>query len=164
MVPVCRVHHRELRRYGTKLHWGADANVHPPPIALKLWRRLRSAEFEEARQAGPRRGAAEKAGYRQDSFGVTGSINPATRSISCRYELAYRKKSGFRLDGMDDSLIAEWRATVRKTDRSLKCTAGLTLNSTVVPGATTRGVVAPAERWYRVSVKRFLLGKLNQRS
>jgi hypothetical protein len=41
-VPVCRVHHRELHRYGDEASWWAGANVDPLPIALELWRRSRS--------------------------------------------------------------------------------------------------------------------------
>jgi hypothetical protein len=41
-VPVCRVHHRELHRYGDEALWWAGANVDPLPIALELWRRSRS--------------------------------------------------------------------------------------------------------------------------
>jgi hypothetical protein len=40
-VPVCRVHHRELHRYGDESSWWAGANVDPVPIALELWRRSR---------------------------------------------------------------------------------------------------------------------------
>ena len=41
-VPVCRLHHRELHRYGDEASWWAGANVDPLPIALELWRRSRS--------------------------------------------------------------------------------------------------------------------------
>ena len=43
-VPVCRLHHRELHRYGDEASWWAGVNVEPLPIALELWRRSRSAE------------------------------------------------------------------------------------------------------------------------
>jgi hypothetical protein len=46
-VPVCRVHHRELHRYGDEASWWAGANVDPLPIALELWRRSRSPEIKE---------------------------------------------------------------------------------------------------------------------
>jgi hypothetical protein len=46
-VPVCRVHHRELHRYGDEASWWAGVNVDPLPIALELWRRSRSAEIKE---------------------------------------------------------------------------------------------------------------------
>jgi ERF superfamily len=38
-VPVCRLHHRELHRYGDEASWWAAVNVDPLPIALELWRR-----------------------------------------------------------------------------------------------------------------------------
>jgi hypothetical protein len=41
-VPVCRLHHRELHRYGDEVSWWAGVNVDPVPIALELWRRSRS--------------------------------------------------------------------------------------------------------------------------
>jgi hypothetical protein len=41
-VPVCRVHHNELHRYGDEVSWWAGVNVDPIPIALGLWRRTRS--------------------------------------------------------------------------------------------------------------------------
>ena len=40
-VPVCRLHHRELHRYGDEASWWAGVNVDPLPIALELWRRSR---------------------------------------------------------------------------------------------------------------------------
>ena len=44
-VPVCRLHHRELHRYGDEASWWAGANIDPLPIALELWRRSRSAGY-----------------------------------------------------------------------------------------------------------------------
>ena len=41
-VPVCRLHHRELHRYGDEQSWWAGVNVDPLPIALALWRQSRS--------------------------------------------------------------------------------------------------------------------------
>jgi hypothetical protein len=41
-VPVCRLHHRELHRYGDEASWWAGTSVDPLPIALELWRRSRS--------------------------------------------------------------------------------------------------------------------------
>ena len=38
-VPVCRLHHRELHRYGDEASWWVGVNVDPLPIALELWRR-----------------------------------------------------------------------------------------------------------------------------
>jgi hypothetical protein len=42
-VPVCRLHHRELHRYGDEASWWAGTSIDPLPIALELWRRSRSA-------------------------------------------------------------------------------------------------------------------------
>jgi hypothetical protein len=38
-VPVCRLHHRELHRYGDEASWWVGVGVDPLPIALLLWRR-----------------------------------------------------------------------------------------------------------------------------
>jgi hypothetical protein len=42
-VPICRLHHRELHRYGDEASWWAGVGVDPLPIALELWRRSRSS-------------------------------------------------------------------------------------------------------------------------
>jgi hypothetical protein len=41
-VPVCRLHHRELHRYGDEASWWTGINVDPVPFALELWKRSRS--------------------------------------------------------------------------------------------------------------------------
>jgi hypothetical protein len=41
-VPVCRLHHHELHRYGDEASWWASTTIDPLPIALELWRRSRS--------------------------------------------------------------------------------------------------------------------------
>jgi hypothetical protein len=41
-VPVCRLHHRELHRYGDEASWWASTSIDPLPIALELWKRSRS--------------------------------------------------------------------------------------------------------------------------
>ncbi len=38
-VPVCRLHHRELHRYGDEASWWAAISLDPIPIALSLWKR-----------------------------------------------------------------------------------------------------------------------------
>ena len=43
-VPVCRLHHRELHRYGDEASWWAGVGVDPLPIAVELWTRTRSVE------------------------------------------------------------------------------------------------------------------------
>jgi hypothetical protein len=42
IVPVCRVHHRELHRSGNEIAWWRRLNIDPVPVALKLWQRTRS--------------------------------------------------------------------------------------------------------------------------
>ncbi len=42
MVPVCRLHHRELHRSGDELGWWRRLNVDPVPIALRLWQQSRA--------------------------------------------------------------------------------------------------------------------------
>jgi ERF superfamily len=41
-VPVCRLHHRELHRYGDEASWWTAIGLDPIPIALSLWRRCRA--------------------------------------------------------------------------------------------------------------------------
>ncbi len=47
-VPVCRLHHRELHRYGDEASWWAGVSIDPLPIALELWRRSRLPYPSEA--------------------------------------------------------------------------------------------------------------------
>jgi hypothetical protein len=47
-VPVCRLHHRELHRYGDEASWWAGVNIDPLSIALDLWRRSRSLQLTKA--------------------------------------------------------------------------------------------------------------------
>jgi hypothetical protein len=44
IVPVCRVHHRELHRSGDEAAWWRGLNIDPLPIALRLWQQRRSGE------------------------------------------------------------------------------------------------------------------------
>jgi len=44
IVPVCRVHHRELHRSGDEASWWRRLNIDPLPIALRLWQQTRSDE------------------------------------------------------------------------------------------------------------------------
>jgi ERF superfamily protein len=37
-VPVCRLHHRELHRYGDEVSWWAAVGVDPLSVALELWK------------------------------------------------------------------------------------------------------------------------------
>jgi hypothetical protein len=43
-VPVCRLHHRELHRFGNETAWWAGLNIDPVPIALELWRQTRPGQ------------------------------------------------------------------------------------------------------------------------
>ena len=41
IVPVCRIHHRELHRYGDEAAWWGKVHIDPLPIALRLWQHTR---------------------------------------------------------------------------------------------------------------------------
>jgi ERF superfamily len=41
IVPVCRVHHRELHRSGDEVAWWRRLNIDPLPVALRLWQQTR---------------------------------------------------------------------------------------------------------------------------
>jgi ERF superfamily len=41
IVPVCRIHHRELHRSGDEAAWWQKLNIDPLPVALKLWQHTR---------------------------------------------------------------------------------------------------------------------------
>jgi ERF superfamily len=41
-VPVCRLHHGELHRYGDEVSWWAGVSIDPLPIAQKLWQQSRT--------------------------------------------------------------------------------------------------------------------------
>ncbi len=45
LVPVCRIHHRELHRSGDEATWWQKLNIDPIPVALRLWQQT---------QAGPK--------------------------------------------------------------------------------------------------------------
>jgi hypothetical protein len=42
IVPVCRIHHRELHRSGDEAAWWRKFNIDPIPIALRLWEQTRT--------------------------------------------------------------------------------------------------------------------------
>jgi ERF superfamily len=46
-VPVCRLHHRELHRYGDEASWWAAMSIDPLPIALELWKRSQLSAMAE---------------------------------------------------------------------------------------------------------------------
>jgi hypothetical protein len=60
IVPVCRVHHRELHRSGDEVGWWRRLNIDPVPVALRLWQQTRSDDQ------------------------VPGSINPPSESTPAR--------------------------------------------------------------------------------
>jgi hypothetical protein len=41
LVPVCRLHHRELHRSGNEAAWWQRLNIDPIPVALRLWQHSR---------------------------------------------------------------------------------------------------------------------------
>ncbi|HZZ26062.1 MAG TPA: ERF family protein [Roseiarcus sp.] len=49
-VPLCRLHHRELHRYGDEASWWAAISIDPLPIALGLWKRSQLGVITEHRQ------------------------------------------------------------------------------------------------------------------
>jgi ERF superfamily len=42
IVPICRVHHRELHRSGDEATWWRRLNIDPVPVALMLWQHTRA--------------------------------------------------------------------------------------------------------------------------
>jgi hypothetical protein len=51
-VPVCRLHHRELHRYGDEASWWAGVNIDPVPLARSLWKRSREPGMSEPDESG----------------------------------------------------------------------------------------------------------------
>jgi ERF superfamily len=49
IVPVCRIHHRELHRQGDEAAWWGKIHVDPLPVALRLWQHTRLNNNELAR-------------------------------------------------------------------------------------------------------------------
>jgi hypothetical protein len=45
LIPICRLHHRELHRSGDEAAWWQKLNIDPIPVALRLWQQT---------QAGPK--------------------------------------------------------------------------------------------------------------
>ena len=50
VVPLCRIHHREVHRAGDGRRWWKQARIDPIDVARKLWSSTRLNEGEEARQ------------------------------------------------------------------------------------------------------------------
>jgi hypothetical protein len=42
LVPICRLHHRELHRSGDEAAWWQKLNIDPVPVALRLWQQTQS--------------------------------------------------------------------------------------------------------------------------
>jgi len=42
IVPICRLHHRELHRSGDEAAWWQKLNIDPVPVALRLWQQTQS--------------------------------------------------------------------------------------------------------------------------
>jgi hypothetical protein len=53
IVPVCRVHHRELHRSGDEVAWWRRLNIDPVPVALRLWQQTRSHDQASASVGAP---------------------------------------------------------------------------------------------------------------
>ena len=51
IVPVCRVHHRELHRSGDEAAWWRKLNIDPVPVALRLWQHTRQMRTRAMTQA-----------------------------------------------------------------------------------------------------------------
>jgi hypothetical protein len=47
-VPVCRLHHRELHRYGDEASWWTAVDIDPLPLALELWKHSKLGPTAEA--------------------------------------------------------------------------------------------------------------------
>ena len=52
-VPLCRLHHSELHRYGDEASWWAGVNLDPVPLALALWRRTQCNGTHSLDSGGP---------------------------------------------------------------------------------------------------------------
>ena len=42
LVPICRLHHRELHRSGDEATWWQKLNIDPIPVALRLWQQTQA--------------------------------------------------------------------------------------------------------------------------
>jgi hypothetical protein len=51
IVPVCRIHHRELHRSGNEAAWWQSLNIDPIPVALRLWQHSRGGGEPQAAKA-----------------------------------------------------------------------------------------------------------------
>jgi hypothetical protein len=53
IVPVCRLHHRELHRSGDEAAWWSRLNIDPVPVALRLWQQTRLDDQAPVRAGAP---------------------------------------------------------------------------------------------------------------
>ena len=44
IVPICRLHHRELHRYGDEQIWWQKLGIEPLNVAAELWKRTHAVE------------------------------------------------------------------------------------------------------------------------
>jgi hypothetical protein len=66
IVPVCRVHHRELHRSGDEVAWWCRLNIDPVPVALRLWQQTRSDDQASASVGAPTQPKPEPQGAPSD--------------------------------------------------------------------------------------------------
>jgi hypothetical protein len=48
-VPLCRIHHREVHRFGNESRWWSEAGIDPLPVARTLWGKTRPLASEPER-------------------------------------------------------------------------------------------------------------------
>jgi hypothetical protein len=71
IVPVCRVHHRELHRSGDEVAWWRRLNIDPVPVALRLWQQTRSDDQASASLGAPTQPKPEPQGAPSDRAAET---------------------------------------------------------------------------------------------
>jgi hypothetical protein len=83
IVPVCRVHHRELHRSGDEAAWWRRFNIDPVPVALGLWQQTRAdGELTPTRKPTTQAQAANSA-QSHASTGLDARDNPES-TVSTR--------------------------------------------------------------------------------
>jgi hypothetical protein len=71
IVPVCRVHHRELHHSGDEVAWWRRLNIDPVPVALRLWQQTRLDDQASATVGGPTEPKPEPQGAPSDRAAET---------------------------------------------------------------------------------------------
>jgi hypothetical protein len=51
LVPICRLHHRELHRSGNEAAWWQKLNIDPVSVALRLWQQTQTGPLTETAEA-----------------------------------------------------------------------------------------------------------------